>query len=122
MPLVVTGTVSLSPVYKSVECQQFILQEGFLAGIGDSGSLCTVIDVGLSSLSLGHIITEDFHLGDVSVVPAADEILEALVADAVRAENFYQRRGRSSTDPEGAVCTDDFGLDSGAVSSCSACA
>jgi hypothetical protein len=72
----------------SVKSQKLILDEGLLAGICDFGSLSAVIDIGLSSLALCNIITEDFHLSDIGIVPAAYEILIALVADTVLARVF----------------------------------
>ena len=49
-------------------------------------------------------------LGDVGIVPARDEVLIALTADAMLAHNLYERVGRNGSDTQRAAGADDFGL------------
>ena len=48
-------------------------------------------------------------LGDVGIVPARDEVLIALTADAMLAHNLYERVGRNGSDTQRAAGTNDFG-------------
>ena len=92
------------------EGQLVVGQEGLLAAERDLGGLGAV-DNTRSCLAAGcYAVAEFLDLGDVSIVPAGDEVLIALAAYAVLAHNLNQRIGRNGSDTQGAAGTNDFGL------------
>ena len=92
------------------EGQLLVGQEGLLAAECDLGGLGAV-DHARSCLAAGcYAVAELFDLGDVSIVPACDEVLIALAADAMLAHNLYERVGRNGSDTQRAAGTNDFGL------------
>lgn len=80
-----------------------------------------IVDHARSSLAAGcYAVAELLDLGDVSIVPACDEVLIALAAYAVLAHDLNERIGRNGSDTQRAAGTDDLGFNMRTVCCCTA--